>query len=104
MEVAASTPDALLELSDSLRQKHAPAAVVLGTREDGRVHLVVSIDGSLEARGLDAVQVVRRAAALVGGGGGGKPTMARAGGKDPEKLGEALAEAEKALLAALGER
>jgi alanyl-tRNA synthetase len=101
MEVAESTPDALLELSDSLRQKHAPAAVVLGTREDGRVHLVVSIDRSLEERGIDAVQVVRQAAALVGGGGGGRPTMARAGGKDPEKLGEALAEAEKALMDAL---
>jgi alanyl-tRNA synthetase len=102
MELAGSTPDALLELSDSLRRKHAPAAVVLGTRDDGRVHLVVSIDSSLEGRGIDAVQVVRRAAALVGGGGGGRPTMARAGGKDPEKLGEALAEAEKALMDALG--
>jgi alanyl-tRNA synthetase len=101
MEVADSTPDALLELSDSLRQKHAPAAVVIGTRENGRVHLVVSLDRSLEERGLDAVQVIRQAAALVGGGGGGRPTMARAGGKDPEKLGEALAEAERALLAAL---
>jgi alanyl-tRNA synthetase len=102
MEVASSTPDALLELSDSLKQKHAPAAVVVGTREDGRVHLVVSLDRSLEDRGLDAVQVVRQAAALVGGGGGGRPTMARAGGKDPEKLGDALAEAEKVLLDALG--
>jgi alanyl-tRNA synthetase len=102
MEVADSTPDALLELSDSLKQKHAPAAVVLGTREDGRVHLVVSLDRSLEERGLDAVQVIRQAAALVGGGGGGRPTMARAGGRDPEKLGEALAEAERALLDALG--
>ena len=104
MEVADSTPDALLELSDTLRQKHAPAAVVLGTREDGRVHLVVSLDRSLEERGLDAVQVIRQAAALVGGGGGGRATMARAGGKDPQRLGEALAEAERALLAALAER
>jgi alanyl-tRNA synthetase len=102
MQLSDSTPDALLELSDSLRQKHAPAAVVLGTSEDGRVHLVVSLDRSLEERGLDAVEVVRRAAALVGGGGGGRPTMARAGGKEPEKLGEALAEAERALLDALG--
>ena len=101
MELSDSTPDALLELSDALRQKHAPAAVVLGAREDGRVHLVVSLDRSLEERGIDAVQVVRQAAALVGGGGGGRPTMARAGGKEPEKLGEALAEAERALLDAL---
>jgi alanyl-tRNA synthetase len=74
---------------------------VLGTRDDGRVHLVVSLDRSLEDRGLDAVQVVRQAAALVGGGGGGRPTMARAGGKDPDRLGDALAEAEKVLLDAL---
>ena len=101
MEISESTPDALLELSDTLRQKHAPAAVVLGTREDGRVHLVVSLDRSLEERGLDAVQVVRQAAEVVGGGGGGRPTLARAGGKDPEKLGDALAKAERVLLDAL---
>ena len=101
MEISESTPDALLELSDTLRQRHAPAAVVLGTREDGRVHLVVSLDRSLEERGLDAVQVVRQAAEVVGGGGGGRPTLARAGGKDPEKLGDALAKAERVLLDAL---
>jgi alanyl-tRNA synthetase len=101
MEISESTPDALLELSDTLRQRHAPAAVVLGTREDGRVHLVVSLDRSLEERGLDAVQVVRQAAEVVGGGGGGRPTLARAGGKDPEKLGDALARAERVLLDAL---
>jgi alanyl-tRNA synthetase len=101
MELATSTSEALLELSDSLKQKHAPAAVVLGAREDGRAHLVVNLDRSLEERGIDAVQVVRQAAALVGGGGGGRATMARAGGRDPERLAEALAEAEKALLDAL---
>jgi alanyl-tRNA synthetase len=92
----------MLELSDRLKQHHAPAAVVVGSREDGRVHLVVNLDRSVEERGVDAVEVVRQAAALVGGGGGGRPGMARAGGRDPEKLGEALAEAERVLLAALG--
>ncbi len=38
-------------------------------------------------------------AAVVGGGGGGKGTMARAGGKDPARLGGAL-EAARAALAA----
>ncbi|HEV3407803.1 MAG TPA: alanine--tRNA ligase [Gaiellaceae bacterium] len=95
------TPDDMLELSDRLKQQHAPAAVVLGAREDGRAHLVVNLDRSLEQRGLDAVKVVREAAALVGGGGGGRPTMARAGGRDPEKLDAALAAAERALLEAL---
>ena len=91
----------LLAMSDKLMQAHAPAAVVLGAREDGRVHLVVNLDRSLPERGVDAVALVREAASHVGGGGGGRPTMARAGGKDPEKLPEALAAAERALLDAL---
>jgi alanyl-tRNA synthetase len=95
------TADALLDLSDRLKQRAAPAAVVLGSREDGRVHLVANFDRTLEERGLDAVAVIREAAQLVGGGGGGRPTMARAGGRDPEKLAEALSTAERLILDAL---
>jgi len=101
MELGATTPEDMLQLSDRLMQQNAPAAVVLGACDDGRVHLLVNLDRSLEERGLDAVKVVREAAALVGGGGGGRPTMARAGGRDPEKLPEALARAERTLLEAL---
>jgi alanyl-tRNA synthetase len=93
-------PEELLDLSDRFKQRHAPAAVFLGSREDGKVHLVANFDDSV-ARRVSASDVVRQAAAIVGGGGGGRATMARAGGKDPEKLPEALAEAERLILAAL---
>jgi alanyl-tRNA synthetase len=92
--------DALLDLSDRYKQKHAPAAVVLGSREDGKVHLVANFDESVAAK-VSASDVLREAAAIVGGGGGGRPTMARAGGKDLEKLPDALAEAERLIVAAL---
>jgi alanyl-tRNA synthetase len=92
--------DSLLDLSDRFKQRHAPAAVVLGTQEDGRVHLVANFDSTVADK-VSANDVIRGAAALVGGGGGGRPTMARAGGKDPEKLFDALAEAERLILAAL---
>ena len=92
--------DALLDLSDRFKQKHAPAAVVLGSREDGTVHLVANFDQSVAER-VSASDVVKHAAAIVGGGGGGRPTMARAGGKEPEKLPDALAEAERLILGAL---
>ena len=101
VEARAANADDLLALSDRLLQASSPAAVVLGARDDGRAHLVVNLDRSLEERGLDAVKVVRAAAALIGGGGGGRATMARAGGKDPERLSEALAVAERALVEAL---
>ena len=92
--------DQLLELSDRYKQKHSPAAVVLGSREDGKVHLVANFD-AVVAEKVSASDVLREAAAIVGGGGGGRPTMARAGGKDPEKLPAALAEAERLIVASL---
>ena len=92
--------DGLLDLSDRFKQRHAPAAVVLGSRENGTVHLVANFDATVAER-VSASDVVRQAAAIVGGGGGGRATMARAGGKDAEKLPEALAEAARLIVAAL---
>jgi alanyl-tRNA synthetase len=101
IEAKSASADDLLALSDKLKQQHAPAAVVAGSREDGNAHLVLNFDNSLEQRGLDAGAVIKQAAALIGGGGGGRPTMARAGGKQPEGLPQALAEAERLILSAL---
>ncbi|MFN0153697.1 MAG: alanine--tRNA ligase [Gaiella sp.] len=92
--------DALLELSDRLKQRNAPAAVVLGAIEDGKVALVGNFDAAV-AEKVSANDVIRGAAALVGGGGGGRPTMARAGGKDPAQLDAALAEAARLIQSSL---
>ena len=100
-EIKGVDAEGLLAVSDQLKNKNAPAAVVVGAVDDGRVNLVCNFDKTLEERGLDAVQIVRAAAALVGGGGGGRAGMARAGGKDPEKLPEALQVAAETILAAL---
>jgi alanyl-tRNA synthetase len=103
---AVDAPDqsALLALSDAVRQKLGDAAVVLGCAVDGRAHLVANFAPSAVERGLKAGDVVRAAAQVVGGGGGGRDTMAQAGGREPDKLPEALAtarlEIEKALRAA----
>jgi alanyl-tRNA synthetase len=90
-----------LDVSDRLKQQRAPAAVIVGARNDGTAQLLINLDKSLEARGLNAGDVIREAAALIGGKGGGRPTMARAGGKDPERLPEAVALAEKTIIEAL---
>ncbi len=92
--------DELLDLSDRFKQRHVPAAVVLGSKDDGRVHLVANFDPTV-AEKVSANDVIRGAAPFVGGGGGGRPTMARAGGKDPSGLADALAEAERLIVAAL---
>jgi alanyl-tRNA synthetase len=56
---------------------------------------------ALVERGVKAGEIVRAAAQVTGGGGGGRDTMARAGGRDPSKLDEALQVARDAIDAAL---
>ena len=91
--VEADDAKALLELSSAVAQRLGAAVVVLGTAVDGRVHLVANVAPEVVARGVKAGDVVRAAAQVAGGGGGGRDTMAQAGGRDPEKLPEALASA-----------
>ena len=94
-------PSSLRDISDAVRQKLGDAVVMLGSATDGRVHLVANVAPSAVERGVKAADLVKAAAPIVGGGGGGRDTLAQAGGKDPEKLDEALAtaraEIEKAL-------
>jgi alanyl-tRNA synthetase len=97
-------PDAktLLELSDTVKQRLGDAAVVLGCAVDGRAHLVANFAPAAVGRGLNAGDVVRTAAGVVGGGGGGRDNMAQAGGREPEKLPDALATARLEIEKALG--
>ena len=94
--------EALLDLSDRVKSSLGHAAVVLGTAAGGRPHLVANFSKSAVERGLSAADVVKQAAAVVGGGGGGRDTMAQAGGRDPEKLEQALKVAREAIEAELG--
>jgi alanyl-tRNA synthetase len=85
----------LRDLSDRLRQQEKADGAIVASVDDERAFLVVNFDESLVARGLDAVQVVRELGKHIGGGGGGKPTLAEAGGKNPDGIGEALAAAKE---------
>ncbi len=92
---------ALLDVADRLRAKLGDAAIVLGSASEDKVDLVATVSPSLVERGVRAGEIVKLAAAEVGGGGGGRDTLARAGGRDPEKLPEAITAARRAIEAAL---
>ncbi|MBA3302158.1 MAG: alanine--tRNA ligase [Thermoleophilaceae bacterium] len=94
-------PKALLALSDRVKQTLGDSAVVLGAGGEGKANLVANFSPMALERGLKAGDVVRAAAQIVGGGGGGRDDMAQAGGRDPEKLPDALASARAAIEAAL---
>ena len=101
-EVKAVKGSELRDLSDQIRQTKNARAVLLGSVDDGRVYLVVNVDPSLVAQGVDAVAIVREAAKKIGGGGGGRATLAEAGGKNPAGLAEAYEVGKSEIASALG--
>jgi alanyl-tRNA synthetase len=89
---AVADAGAMRNLCDQQRQKGA-AAVFLGAadEDDGKVLLIAMVsDELIKAGKLKAGDWVKATAPVVGGGGGGKPNLAQAGGKQPEKLPDAL--------------
>lgn len=70
----------------------APAAVMLGCASTGKAALAAFVDDSLTGR-VHAGNWVRHCANVCGSRGGGRPGMAQAGGGDPGRLEDALAEA-----------
>ncbi len=78
---------------DVIRKSRPAAAMLLAAVAEGKVVLLAAVPEAKIKRGLKAGDWVRQTAKIVGGGGGGRPDMAQAGGKDPSKLADALADA-----------
>jgi alanyl-tRNA synthetase len=91
----------LRDLSDRIRQQEKAAGAIVASADEGRAYLVLNFDESLVQKGLDASQLVRELGKHIGGGGGGKPTLAEAGGKNADGIGDALEAGKQAVAAAL---
>ena len=104
-KLVASNPNLMRQLIDQIRKRTTSSAVFLATStEDGKVILVAGVSHDLVDQGIKAGDWVKKVAPVVGGGGGGKPDMAQAGGKEPDKLPQALEEANQWIRGSLGIR
>jgi alanyl-tRNA synthetase len=102
-EAPSANANLMRQLIDQIRKKTSPSAVFLAATEgENKVILVAGVSRDLVEKGVSAGNWVRDVAPMVGGGGGGKPDLAQAGGKQPEKLPEALAKAKEVARAMLG--
>lgn len=88
--VNATDMNQLRNLTDELKTKLGSAIIVLGAVNGDKVNIVASVSKELIEKGYHAGNLVKEVAMRCGGGGGGRPDMAQAGGKDPQKLDEAL--------------
>jgi alanyl-tRNA synthetase len=90
-KVEISDIEELKAVSDTLRSKLGSGVGVLGAILNGKVSFVcVVTDDLIQRYNLKAGEIVRRVAEVTGGSGGGRPHMALAGGKETNKLDEAL--------------
>jgi len=89
-EVPSSRLPVLREMSDFLRERLKSAVIVLGTVYEDKPTFLAVVTPDLVTRGYNAGEIVNQVAKVTGGGGGGKAQFAQAGGKDKDKLDEAL--------------
>lgn len=94
LKIVASRQDSmdvpgLRELGDLLKEEGCSVAI-LASGSKGRSSLLVMVSDEAVSKGADAVKIVKTGASVLGGSGGGKSHMAQAGGKNPDKIEEAL--------------
>ena len=84
------TVELLRSTGDWLRDKLGTGVVAIGSIVNGNPMVVCMITPDLVEKGMNAAHMVQEVAKIIGGGGGGRPELAQAGGKDSNKLREAL--------------
>ncbi|MAQ96807.1 MAG: alanine--tRNA ligase [Chloroflexi bacterium] len=84
------TVELLRSTGDWLRDKLGTGVVAIGSIVNGNPMVVCMITPDLVEKGMNAAHMVQEVAKIIGGGGGGRPESAQAGGKDSNKLREAL--------------
>ena len=90
-------PDQARGLSDSVKDKYSDAVAVFAAVADGKLSFVVAAGADAVRAGAHAGNILREVAAICGGKGGGRPDSAMGGGRDIDKISEALAKAEEIL-------
>ncbi len=91
-------------ISDRIREKSLSTTVIaIGAIVDGKAMFAAGAgQEAVSKHGIHCGDLVKAAAKRAGGGGGGSPTRAQAGGKETDKLGEALSELTKLITAKAG--
>ncbi len=82
--------DALRDLADKIKDKMGSGLVVLGSTSGEKVQFIAMATKDILAKGVHCGKIIKEIAKIAGGGGGGRPDMAQAGGKNAEKLDEAI--------------
>ena len=90
-------PDQARGLCDTVKDKYSDGVAVFAAVADGKLNFAVAAGADAVKAGAHAGNILREIATICGGKGGGRPDSAMGGGKDIDKIPEALAKAEEIL-------
>ena len=82
----------LRQMGDTLRDKDAKVVAVLSAVNEDKITFLAVCGKDAVAKGIKAGDLVKLVCTTCGGSGGGKPDSAMGGGKDVNKLDDALAQ------------
>ncbi len=85
--------DAVRSLCDALRDKAPDAVAVFAVENGGKLNFVSACGKEAVAHGAHAGNLLKAVSAITGGKGGGRPDSATSGGRDLDKIPDALAAA-----------
>ena len=93
--------DAARSLADEIKARYDDVVAVLAIAPEGKLNFLSVAGKDAVAAGAHAGKLVGAVAAVTGGKGGGRPDNAMAGGRDVDKIAQALACAKDTLLGML---
>ena len=89
--------DAARNLCDNFKAKYENGVVVFAIVADGKLNFVAAAGAAAVKAGAHAGNILKEVSAICGGKGGGRPDSAMSGGKDIDKISEALSKVEELL-------
>ena len=96
-DLADTGVDSARNLCDTVKEKMPSAAIVLAIHTGEKLNFVAACGKDAVAKGAHAGNVLREISAIAGGKGGGRPDSAMSGGRDLNKIADALAAVETVL-------
>ena len=90
-------PDGARNLCDTVKSKYPDSVAVFAAVNDGKLNFVASAGADAVKAGAHAGNILKEISAIAGGKGGGRPDSAMSGGKDLDKVDEALSKVEEIL-------
>mgnify|MGYP002390723354 FL=1 len=88
-------PDELRLFIDEVTNRFRTGVLVVGSEYDQKCQIIAKVSDDLVQKGIQAHTIIKGIAPLIEGTGGGKANMAQAGGKNPQRLDEALCKAKE---------